>query len=301
MIRTIYVERAVRELPRTVDMLRRFPESTVVTCERYGELFNRSAQSFTLQKRRPALILAEKRGARVLPAPEGYGIGGQRNFYFSHMLNCLYDCRYCFLQGMYRSANYVVFVNYEDFQRGITEALGAARGPAWFFSGYDCDSLAFDRVSGFAGAFVPFFRDLEGASLELRTKSVQIGSLLEHRPFDRCVTAFSFTPQELSSSLEPGVPTVERRLAAMVKLQRAGWLVGLRFDPLLFCQGYEELYRRLFADVFRTLELARRALGQSGQLPAATAVLQASRSAPSERAAAGVAVPGAGRAGQLSR
>ena len=35
----------------------------------------------------------------VHPVPATYGIGGDENYYFSHMLNCLYDCRYCFLQG----------------------------------------------------------------------------------------------------------------------------------------------------------------------------------------------------------
>ena len=30
------------------------------------------------------------------------------------MYNCIYDCRYCFLQGMYSSANFVLFVNFEE-------------------------------------------------------------------------------------------------------------------------------------------------------------------------------------------
>ena len=42
------------------------------------------------------------------------------------MLNCLYDCRYCFLQGMYRSANYVLYVNYEDFTKDIDTLLEQA-------------------------------------------------------------------------------------------------------------------------------------------------------------------------------
>ena len=35
------------------------------------------------------------------------------------MLNCVYDCSYCFLQGMFNSANYLVFVNYEDYFKEI--------------------------------------------------------------------------------------------------------------------------------------------------------------------------------------
>ena len=125
MLETIYVEDAVASHPRAQSILARFPKAAVIPVIRYGEVFNRNHQSFRLQKRKPSLILAEKQGNRVLPAPGGYGIGSAQNFYFSHVLNCLYDCRYCFLQGMYRSAHYVWFVNYEDFQDAITSTASA--------------------------------------------------------------------------------------------------------------------------------------------------------------------------------
>ncbi|MGZ5058118.1 MAG: DNA photolyase, partial [Methylobacter sp.] len=121
MIETIYIEEAILQHPRVLDIVARFPQARRVTCARYGEIFNPKAQNFRLQKQQPALILAEKYKHFALPAPVGYGIGAARNYYFSHMLNCLYDCRYCFLQGMYQSANYVLFVNYEDFQQDIRQ------------------------------------------------------------------------------------------------------------------------------------------------------------------------------------
>ena len=119
MIETIYIETEIRSHPRTESILSRFSRARIVECERYGEVFNPKKQNFRLQKMKPALILARKHGNFILDAPEGFGIGGRKNYYFSHMLNCIYDCRYCFLQGMYRSANYVLFVNYEDFQNEI--------------------------------------------------------------------------------------------------------------------------------------------------------------------------------------
>ena len=150
MIDTIYVENTVARHERAENMIRRFPDAAYVTCDRYQEVFNPKAQNFRLQKKNPALILAKKFGATVLPAPEGYGIGGEHNYYFSHMLNCIYDCRYCFLQGMYRSAHYVVFVNYEHFFDGMAEKLKIHAGEdVWFFSGYDCDSLALEPVTAF--------------------------------------------------------------------------------------------------------------------------------------------------------
>jgi spore photoproduct lyase len=256
-IRRIYVEGAVADHPRAVRVRRRFPGAETVPCDRWGELFNRRHQSFRLQKRRPALILARKHGRAVLETPVGYGVGGERNYYFSHMLNCLYDCRYCYLQGMFRSAHYVLFVNYEKFQRAIDERLAeAGDGETWFFSGYDCDSLAFEKVTGFAEEFLPFFAARPRAWLELRTKSVQIDALLARTPVPNCVVAFSFTPAEIHGQLEHGVPSVERRVAAMRSLGERGWRLGLRFDPLIWTEGYRDEYRRLFATVFGALDEA---------------------------------------------
>ena len=247
----IYVEEEILGHPRTLQIQSRFPDSQVVPCSRYGEIFNRRAQSFRLQKRRPSLILARKHRSFVHEAPEGYGYGGARNLYFSHMLNCIYDCRYCFLQGMFRSAHYVVFINYEDFQWEITERIRAAGDqPVHFFSGYDCDSLALEPVTRFAASFVPFFAKFPQACLELRTKSTQIKSLLDMEAPPNVIVAFSFTPDEVQRSLEYLTPSVDRRLRAMEKLQERGWKLGLRFDPLIYNEGYREQYRRLYEQVF---------------------------------------------------
>lgn len=246
MIETIYVEESVRREPRARAVLQRFPSATVVGCDRYGEVFNPGAQSFRLQKRRPSLILARKEGKLVLDAPPGFGIGDERNFYFSHMLNCLYDCRYCFLQGMFRSAHYVLFVNFEDFKDAIDATIEAADGERCaFFSGYDCDSLAMESLSGFAADFVPFFSARPSALLELRTKSVATRALRQQPPAPNIVVAFSLTPAPAAEAAEHGAPAVAARIGAMRELADAGWLLGIRLDPLLWYEGWEQGYAEL--------------------------------------------------------
>ncbi|HSF38388.1 MAG TPA: DNA photolyase [Thermoanaerobaculia bacterium] len=250
----IYVEEEILSHPRALQIRSRFPDAEVVPCARYGEIFNRRAQSFRLQKRRPSLILARKHRNFVHEAPKGFGIAGAKSFRFSHMLNCIYDCRYCFLQGMYRSAHYVIFVNYEDFQWEIEETIrGVAGGPLWFFSGYDCDSLALEPVTRFAASFVPFFSRFPQASLELRTKSTQIKTLLEMDAVPNVVVAWSLTPEEVQASYEHLTPAIDRRLRAMERLEERGWKLGLRFDPLIYNEDYQDQYRRLFRQVFSAL------------------------------------------------
>lgn len=255
MINTIYIEENVRHHPRTIKICNRFPQAKKILCERYGEVFNPKAQNFRLQKQNPALILAEKYKNFALPAPAGYGIGAKKNYYFSHMLNCLYDCRYCFLQGMYQSANYLMFVNFESYQQEIQNICKQTPNEAiHFFSGYDCDSLALEPVTGFAEDFLPFFAKQANAWLELRTKSTQIRSLLNREAMPRCIVAFSLSPDEIARKVEDKAPSLKRRLDAMGKLQEQGWQLGLRFDPLIYQTGYEQQYKNLFKQVFSKIQ-----------------------------------------------
>ncbi len=257
MIDLIYLEKSVRDHPGTLEILDRFPKATVLPCSHYKEVFNPSGQSFRLQKKKPSLILARQTGKLLHPIPRSYGVGGERNFYFSHLLNCLYDCRYCFLQGMYPSAHYVHFVNYEDFQSAILRETVQSEDPSWFFSGYDCDSLALESVTGFAERFIPFFRKNPKAWLELRTKSCNLGPLQTIDPFPNAVIAYSFTPVEVSRQTEWKVPPLEARAKAMKKAAEMGWQVGWRIDPVVDCADFKDRYARLFDSLMKNLPLEK--------------------------------------------
>jgi spore photoproduct lyase len=258
MIDTLYIESAVAEHWRTLSIQQRFPKARLIYCERYSEVFNPKAQNFRLQKQRPALILAKKFQNFVLPTPLGYGIGTQKNYYFSHMFNCLYDCRYCFLQGMYQSANYVLFVNFEDFFPPIQRVcLENEMQDITFFSGYDCDSLALEPVTGYVEHLLPFFAKLPNAWLELRTKSTQIRGLLNRPPTLRCIVAFSLSPEGIAHQLENKAPTPDKRIEAAARLQDHGWTIGLRFDPLVYQKNYKAVYHRFFACVFAKIDSDR--------------------------------------------
>ena len=257
MIQTIYVESKIESHPRVRQMLARYSGVEIILCDHYGEIFNPKSQNFRLQKQNPALILAHKYENHVLAAPPGYGVGSESNYYFSHMLNCIYDCRYCFLQGMYQSAHYVVFVNYEDITDSIiTHSSQLKNQSPWFFSGYDCDSLAFEPVTGFMQHCLRVFEDIPHAWLEIRTKSTQVRTLLGRPAMDNVVVAFSFTPADFSTRFEHGVPDIHKRIKAMQLLQSKGWQIGLRFDPIIAYHNYQSSYKDLFEMIFSSLDHA---------------------------------------------
>ena len=231
MIQTIYVERQLLGCERAEAIIRKYSRARVIECEHYGEVFNRKGQNFRIQKSGPSLILAKKRGKKIYPTPEDHVIGAEHNYYFAHLLNCPFDCRYCFLQGKFNSANYVLFSNYEDFWQEIEARLEKHVKPVHIFSGYDCDSLAFEPVTGFVTWLmekISTSQTLHANSnhlIELRTKSAQIRQVLKLRPTKHCLVAYSLAPQVVVERFEHGTAKLDELPAVFDELE-AGAYVG---------------------------------------------------------------------------
>ena len=119
MTKIIYIENEIKDHKRTELICNKFKNPEIIIINRFSEVFNKKNQSFRFQKANPALIIAKKYNNLLHKTPANYGIGNECNYYFSYMYNCIFDCKYCFLQGLYSSANYVIFINYEDFYKEI--------------------------------------------------------------------------------------------------------------------------------------------------------------------------------------
>lgn len=249
---TVYLEQEIQSHPRIEKILAKLKPQRIILCESYQEIFNRKGQSFRLQKNVPSIILAKKRGKLLHEIPKEYGIGGDQNYYFSHLLNCPFDCQYCFLQGLYPSANFVHFINYEDFQLEMTQTI---QTNTYFFSGYDADSLAMEATTSFFQEFYPFFFSHQGAYLELRTKSLFIKPLLNVEAISNVIVAYTLSPEKVCQEIELKAPPLHKRLDAITALQKKGWLIGLRFDPIMNIEGFEKEYRLFFEQVFQKINL----------------------------------------------
>ena len=115
----VYIEKEIKNSSITLKILRKIKYNKIIICDKYSEVFNPKNQNFRIQKKNPSIILAQKKKNILFKTPPKFTIGFKKNYYFSHMLNCIYDCKYCFLQGMLNSANYLLFVNYNDFFKEI--------------------------------------------------------------------------------------------------------------------------------------------------------------------------------------
>lgn len=253
MISIIYIEEDVLDHPTTKKICKQNCHAHIIPIHHYGEIFNRHSQNFRLQKQHPCLILARKNQGFLHPTPPGYGIGKKHNYYFSHVLNCPFDCRYCFLQAMYKSAHYVYFVNQEEYQSEIENLAKQYPNDMTIFTGYDGDSLALDPITGFLDTYYPFFHRLSSVEFELRTKSTAINSLLSKEPLKNVVIAYSMNPPSVAKNFEKKTPSIQSRIEAMKKLQKHGWQIGLRFDPIIHYANAKSVYQEFFEEIFSSL------------------------------------------------
>ena len=117
----IYVEEEIAEHPRVKQILARFMKAEIVYIRHYKDVFCRRRQDYEEQHHAQNLILAKKTGSLIYQgAPVCQNFGNTYFYYTSCMMNCIYDCEYCYLKGMYPSANIVIFVNIEDTWKNLT-------------------------------------------------------------------------------------------------------------------------------------------------------------------------------------
>lgn len=245
----VYVEEAVLDHPRAAEIRRRLAGAIIVPIDHYSNLFNRRNQSFGAQKISPKLILAMRGSGHLYDGNDFLQATTYSDFrYNTIVMNCPYDCQYCFLQGMYSGANLVVFVNLEDYFNEV-ENLLEKRGPGGrslrLAISYDTDLLALEGLLGFTAEWLEWSRDRSGIEIEVRTKSLAGNFVGRHRPHDGFLLAWTLTPEEVARRYEPGPPTFGRRMGAIQRAVEDGWRVQLCIDPVLRVPGWEAAYTEL--------------------------------------------------------
>lgn len=241
----IYVEQGVREHARTKQILSHFPQAQVVGIAHYKDVFNRRGQQYEAQHRSQSLILAAKTDHFFYEGAKPCQNFGNSNFYYcSTMMNCIYDCSYCYLKGMYPSGNLVVFVNLEDYFARLDALLETQS--MYVCVSYDADLLALEAWMGYAYAWAEYAAKHSGLKLEIRTKSARKGMWEELPVLPNVVYAFTVSPQQLIAASEHNTPSEQARIDCAVEGIRRGFPVRFCLDPILYLPGWENLYRELF-------------------------------------------------------
>jgi len=244
----LYIESSVLTHPETERIIKRFERSRVIEINHYKDLFNRNNQDFAIQSRSKNLILARKE-APFLYEGSYYsdGFEFEHFFYTPSLLGCLYDCDYCYLQGMYNSANTVLFVNLEDFFDALTPYLDR---PTLVAISYDTDTLAVEKLTGQSRRWIEHTAQTPNLHLEIRTKSANFRAIDDMAPNDRIVLAWTLSPQMIIERYEHFTPSLEARLRAIKAAVETGWQVRVCIDPVIFTDNFDALYPELIDTLF---------------------------------------------------
>ncbi len=260
----IYVERAVMEHPRTQQILSRFPKAQVIEIDHYKDVFCRRGQDYGKQHRAQSLIIAAKQGTLLYPgAPVCQSFGNPYFYYTSCVMNCIYDCEYCYLKGMYPSANLVIFVNLEDIFTEVQKVL--AQHDVYLCVSYDTDLFALEEITGYAEEWVRFVNECgskeqkggHSLRIELRTKCANRRFFEMAEPSDRIVYAFTLSPQEIITLYEHYTPSLSQRIAAAAEAQARGCMVRLCFDPMIYHASWRQYYENMLAEVMAEINWDR--------------------------------------------
>lgn len=248
----IYVEKNALKYPAAQAILARFPDAVQIPIRRYMEVFSSHRQEFALQKHSQKLILAVKEEPFLYPgAPVCQNFGNEHFYYTSSLMNCLYDCEYCYLQGMYPSANLVLFVNLPDIFEELLKLL--AKHPVYLCISYDTDLLALEGLTGYVKEWIGFTRSHPDLTVECRTKSAGFSLIAEEDIPERFILAWTLSPDEIIQKYEHGTPSLAARLNSICEALAAGCRIRLCFDPVLHVPDWERRYSGLFDTVFEKL------------------------------------------------
>ncbi len=255
----IYVEREALSYPVAQSLIPDLAKrgSRIIEISHYMDLFGRTHQSFPAQKAAPSLILAVKHGNFLYPgAAVCQDFGNMFFYYTSFTMNCPFDCEYCFLQGMYPSANIVLFVNQEDYFAEIKKSLSTH--PLYLCISYDTDLLALEALTKMTRRYLDFAISEQALTTEIRTKSaVSVAPLAERLPKDarsRIIMAYSLSPDSVIARFEHRTPGLSARLTAIRTAYKSGFRIRLCFDPLLAVPDFKSIYGEFLSQVRDALQ-----------------------------------------------
>ena len=168
---------------------------------------------------------------------------------------CRFECEYCFLQ-QYQNLHAVLLpANLDEFLNKI-DGASFRKGPfdrPRIGSGEFTDSLVFDDLTRYSQKLVPFFRARPHLQFEFKTKSVNIGGLLEAGGCENVVVSWSVNSAKITDTAEHFTPGLSARLAAACEVARAGYRLGFHFDPVVIYDGWQQDYARTVEQMADTL------------------------------------------------
>ncbi|GJM16090.1 MAG: hypothetical protein DHS20C13_14170 [Thermodesulfobacteriota bacterium] len=246
----VYVEEDILDHPFTQKILSKIHSAPIICVENYKKIGQEKSFNQRADEDKNSLALASKKGELI----KNIGRMDHGQFYLFHEIDCKYDCEYCYLQYYFQTKVPVVFVNRDEVLKKIEELLNSFENP-YFHVGEVCDALAFDDLTEFSTDIVELFSKHNKGTIEFRTKSTNINNLISiDSPPKNVIPSWTFSPKKIADMIEHKTPSFKERLEAARRCQESGYTVGVRLDPIIKIEGWEDLYQKMIQELFTRLD-----------------------------------------------
>ena len=252
MFEKIFIEKDIKDNTYTKKVLTHFKDTPIQYLDKVEDVWGRVKKPYLQKRTSLNLFIGKKMGELVKEAPDAYGMGEQKHYYFIHAYNCIYECQYCYLQGYFNSPDIVLFINHDEIIQQMQKKVDM-NPDSWFHAGEFSDSLALSHITDEWSEYWDFFKKNKQAKLELRTKSVNIKSIINLEPLENVFVSFTLAGFEEGKKFDLKTPSVKARLKTIEKLVNKGFKIGIHFDPIIYTESTIESYNEIIGFIAKLI------------------------------------------------
>lgn len=247
---TLYIDRSVADLPLTRRVIHKLSSVPIIWLED-AESAELLKEPMAMTEAKKNLFITRHRGESIKSC-QGLGDYVCCNLMtVSFVSNCPMECSYCILQDYLKNNPMItLYANTDEILEGIQEKLD--KNPNQEFrlaTGELSDSLFLDDLTELSKELIPFVAKQKNLILELRTKSNKVTNLLNLDHQGKTVVSWSVNPDRYIALEEHKTASLDERLAAAQQVAKAGYKIGLHFDPILCFADWELEYENLIKKI----------------------------------------------------
>ncbi len=201
------------------------------------------------------LLIKKQTGNFVKSCPCTPQYLGCNYFIINLDINCPMDCSYCILQDYLSNPMMTIHANHDDMKKELDIFLNKAKNKyIRIGTGELGDSLALDHITDNSKMLISYFRNKQDVLFELKTKSVNIDNIMNLKPVDNVIIAWSLNSKKMAVNEEKGTPSVEQRIQAAKAVTNKGYKVAFHFDPIIHYSGWEIDYEVVINELFDQIQ-----------------------------------------------
>jgi spore photoproduct lyase len=250
LFENIYVEKKTLDDPETKRILDRIGCQNPEVIGHYKDVFDKRSEGSGR-----SLILARNPGKHLYEgAPVCQSFGNEHFYYSPGVMNCIYDCEYCFLKGMYPRRDICIFTDMEETFSELDELEKSF--PVYVCASYNTDLTALEDLTGYIEKWCIRALEHEKFSVEIRSKCSRTDIYPKLPVSERAVFAFTLSPDEITKRFEKGTPGLGGRLKAAEAAMSAGFPVRICFDPMIYVRNWRHIYGNMIEEVAGSVDLS---------------------------------------------